>query len=377
MQFTLNTFTSFIQILKVVLDFLIVWVVVYYVLRIVRNNSRTVQIFKGIILLMFSYFIVSKINLQTTSQLIGLALQYGLLVFVVIFQPEIRSMLERLGKTSIFSALHSLSENQKEKLIDELVAASESLSQSKTGALITLEQGHSLSDYIKTGKVLNSVVTRELLSSIFVPSTPLHDGAVIIQGDRIAAASAYFPPTSRDLPTQFGARHRAAIGISEITDSITIVVSEETGKISIAQNGKLKEVDSKELREFLNLIIQNVEKEVSRSVSPKRSRRLDLSKLNIDPIKIEKVDVDDPTFVEDTKKANTANPSKMLKIFGVKQRGNQDQTLAKNNNAKTSDGNVPSTSEETIKRIFKKDKVNEDVRETTSENGGDDDEKAS
>lgn len=376
MQFTLNTFTSFIQILKVVLDFLIVWVVVYYVLRIVRNNSRTVQIFKGIILLMFSYFVVSKINLQTTSQLIGLALQYGLLVFVVIFQPEIRSMLERLGKTSIFSALHSLSENQKEKLIDELVAASESLSHSKTGALITLEQGHSLSDYIKTGKVLNSVVTRELLASIFVPSTPLHDGAVIIQGDRIAAASAYFPPTTRDLPTQFGARHRAAIGISEITDSITIVVSEETGKISIAQNGKLKEVDSKELREFLNLIIQNVEKEVSRSVSPKRARRLDLSKLNIDPIKIEKVDMDDPAFVDDTKKSTSSNSSKMLKIFGVKQKGHRDPQSPKAHDDKKGDNNSPSTSEETIKRIFKKDKVSTRDDVSASQRGGDDDEKA-
>lgn len=358
MQFTLNTFTNLLQILKIVLDFLIVWVVVYYVLRIVRNNSRTVQIFKGIILLMFTYFVVSKINLPTTSQLIGLALQYGLLVFVVIFQPEIRSMLERLGKTSIFSALHSLSENQKEKLIDELVASAEALSAKKTGALITLEQGHSLSDYIKTGKVLNSVVTRELLTSIFVPSTPLHDGAVIIQGDRIAAASAYFPPTSQSLPTQLGARHRAAIGISEITDSITIVISEETGKISVAQNGKLREVDSASLRDFLYLIIQNVEKEVSRSVSPRRSRRLDLSKLNIDPIKIEKVENEEPDGV---KTSNNEDASKLMKLFGVKSR--QEDVDSDGEKSRSKDDDAPRSSEETIKRIFKKSKTSEASKE--------------
>lgn len=374
MQFTLNTFTSLLQILKVVLDFLIVWVVVYYVLRIVRNNSRTVQIFKGIILLMFTYFVVSKINLPTTSQLIGLALQYGLLVFVVIFQPEIRSMLERLGKTSIFSALHSLSENQKEKLIDELVAAAETLSASKTGALITLEQGHSLSDYIKTGKVLNSVVTRELLTSIFVPSTPLHDGAVIIQGDRIAAASAYFPPTSQGLPTQLGARHRAAIGISEITDSITIVMSEETGKISVAQNGKLTEMDAQGLRDFLYLIIQNIEKEVSRSVNTRKSRKLDLSKLNIDPIKIEKAEFDDVTPNE-KKSSERKDSSKLMKMFGVKTKTSNDekQDSQKDDSKKEA---APRSSEETIKRIFKKEKVKDssadDLSSSNSEGGSDD-----
>lgn len=370
MQFTLNTFTNLLQIMKIVIDFLIVWVVVYYVLRIVRNNSRTVQIFKGIILLMFTYFVVSKINLPTTSQLIGLALQYGLLVFVVIFQPEIRSMLERLGKTSIFSALHSLSENQKEKLIDELVTAAESLSHNKTGALITLEQGHSLTDYIKTGKVLNSVVTRELLTSIFVPSTPLHDGAVIIQGDRIAAASAYFPPTSQTLPTQLGARHRAAIGISEITDSITIVISEETGKISVAQNGKLREMDSAALRDYLYLIIQNVEKEVSRSVSPRRSRRLDLSKLNIDPIKIEKVDTDEDNIQQ---KPSNNEGSKLMKMFGVRPKV-EKETNEESPKDRKDTSKAPRSSEETIKRIFKKDKISDDndnVASPSVEEGGD------
>ena len=125
------------------------------------------------------------------------------------------------------------------------------MSSTKTGALISLEQGQDLSDYIKTGTSMNSQVSCELLCSIFQYGTPLHDGAVIIQGVKIACAAAYFPPTTRELPTSYGARHRAAVGISEITDSITIVVSEETGNISIAESGDLKVYSVAQLRAYL------------------------------------------------------------------------------------------------------------------------------
>ena len=367
MQNTISAFQSILQTLKVIVDFGIIWILVYYILRIVRNNSRTVQIFKGVILVIVMRFIVTQMNLTTTATILDFILINGILVFVIIFQPEIRSMLERLGKTSVFSAINTLSGNQKEKLIDELVSATRSLSQSKTGALITLEQGHSLNDYVKTGKALNSLVTSELLTSIFVTSTPLHDGAVIIQGDRIAAASAYFPPTSQDLPTRYGARHRAAIGISEVTDSITIVVSEETGTISVAENGKLKEMDVTSLREYLNSIIQNVEKEVSQAVATKRARKLDFSRLNIDPIKIEKVDSDD-VVIKGSK--DPSKQSKFMKIFGVKPKASEDvESSEKSKDSdkedkeeSKSDSKATKTSEETIKRIFKKKKVDEDVQ---------------
>ena len=150
----------------------------------------------------------------------------GVIVMVVIFQPEIRMLLEKLGKTSVLTRLAALSSNEKEHLIEELVKACAQMSASKTGALISLEQGQDLSDYIKTGTSMNSIVSCELLCSIFQYGTPLHDGAVIIRGVRIACAAAYFPPTTKELPTSYGARHRAAVGISEITDSITIIVSE-------------------------------------------------------------------------------------------------------------------------------------------------------
>lgn len=370
MEFTLQTLQTIIQQLKVVADFLIIWVLVYYVLKIVRNNSRTVQIFKGIILIVVMHFIATKMNLTTTASLLGIALQYGLLAFVVIFQPEIRNMLERLGKTSVFSTLHSLSGNEKERLVDELVEATRILSQRKTGALITIEQGHSLTDYIKTGKVLNSAVTSDLLTSIFVTSTPLHDGAVIIQGDRIAAASAYFPPTTVDLPTKYGARHRAAIGISEMTDSITIVVSEETGTISIAEGGRLREMDESSLRDYLNLVIQNMEKEVSHAVSTRRARRLNLSKLNIDPIKIEKINADDIMIKDfDEEQEDNMDVSRLMNIFKRKPKEPKvkkatEETPKASESAKKPAEEKPKAPDESIRKLFKKHKVEDEVSAT-------------
>lgn len=254
-----STIQTIIQVLRMFFDIVLMWILLYYTIRIVRNNSRTVQIFKGIILILFIKSIATFFNFRTVAWLADVFVTWGFLAVIIIFQPEIRGLLERLGKSSVFSRLNALSGNEREQLIDSLVNATMQLSESMTGALITLEQSHSLSDYIKTGTPMNSVVTSELLCSIFVTSTPLHDGAVIIQGDRIACASAYFPPTNMELPSRYGARHRAAIGISEITDSITIIVSEETGKVSIAEEGKLTPVTRTKLHEYLHRMIMNQE----------------------------------------------------------------------------------------------------------------------
>ncbi len=340
----LNIFTlqSVLRGIKTIIDFIIIWVLVYYLLRIVRNNSRTVQIFKGIVLVVAMQVVASYAGFKTTKALLDFMLQYGVLVVVIIFQQEIRGVLERLGKTSVFSALHSLSGNEKDQLIEELVNATTELSNKRIGALITLEQGHSLVDYIKTGTPINATVTADILTSIFVTSTPLHDGAVIIQGDRIACASAYFPPTSLDLPSQYGARHRAALGISEVTDSITIVVSEETGTISIAEAGKLREMDETSLREYLNLLIQNTEQELSHSLEKSRKKKFNWNRFNIDPIKVEKVDSDDLVIKKGKEEGESKDIFKGLRsIFSKK------------------------------KEDEKKEEVNE-VEET--QNGGDDDE---
>lgn len=309
MPLNLFTLQSLIRGIKVIVDFVIIWVLVYYLLKIVRNNSRTVQIFKGIVLVVAMQVIANTAGFTTTRALLDFVIQYGVLVVVIIFQQEIRALLEKLGKTSVFSALHSLSGNEKERLIEELVTAATDLSDKKIGALMSLEQGHSLMDYIKTGTAINATVSADILTSIFVTSTPLHDGAVIIQGDRIACASAYFPPTNLDLPTRYGARHRAALGISEVSDSVTIVVSEETGTISIAENGKLREMDETSLREYLNLLIQNSEQEVSHSLEKSRKRKFNLGRLNFDPIKVEKLEsISEETNDKPASKSKLKNP---------------------------------------------------------------------
>lgn len=245
------TWNNFIVLLQQVVDILCVWALVYYVLKIVKNNSRTIQIFKGVLLVIIVRAAASLFGLNTIATIADTVMSWGVVAFIVIFQPEIRSILEKIGKTSVFSHITSLTVNERENLVDELMKACEEMSRAKTGALISIEQGHALNDFISTGTPMNSVVSSELLISIFQYGTPLHDGAVIIQGVKIACAAAYFPPTTKELPTSYGARHRAAVGISEITDSITIVVSEETGNISIAKDGTLEVYSPADLRVYL------------------------------------------------------------------------------------------------------------------------------
>ena len=246
---------KFLTFSTTVIDIVVIWMIILAALRIVRGKSSTMQIFKGIIFVIIVDVLAKVMNLKTLQFLTNMFINWGFLAVIIIFQPEIRTILERLGKSSFFSRMSSLSGNEKEKLVDNIVTAVRLLSADQTGALISIEKSHPLDDFIATGTRLNSDVTAELLTSIFVTSTPLHDGAVIIQGDKIACASAYFPPTTADIPSRYGSRHRAAIGISEITDAITIVVSEETGNVSIAESCKLTAVNEQQLRKYLTHII--------------------------------------------------------------------------------------------------------------------------
>lgn len=254
-MFKYLTLNNLLTIIKQLADIGVVWLLFYYLLKIVKNNSRTIQIFKGILVVVIAQWLAGFLGLHTVESLAASIMNWGLLAIIIIFQPEIRNILEKIGKTNVFSPISTLTLNERENLVEELVKACTEMSKTKTGALISLEQGHSLSDYIKTGTPMNSVVSSELLCSIFQYGTPLHDGAVIIQGVKIACAAAYFPPTTRELPTSYGARHRAAVGISEITDSVTIIVSEETGNISIAQGGKLSVISPAHLHDFLMMIV--------------------------------------------------------------------------------------------------------------------------
>ena len=247
------------------------WFVLYYAIKAIRNNSRTTQIFKGIIAIIAINGLAKLLGLQTVTYFSDMFINWGLLAVIIIFQPEIRGLLEQIGKSNSFSRISSLLSNEKEKLVDELYEATVTLSENKVGALISIEQSNSLQDYIKTGIEINASVSKELLSSIFMTTTPLHDGAVIIQGDKVACASAYFPPTNVNLSSRYGARHRAALGIAEVSDALTIVVSEETSAISIAENGRIFTVDNKQLKDYLRRVICNDEITIEKNTRQRSS----------------------------------------------------------------------------------------------------------
>lgn len=246
---------NYAAILRLIIDFSIVFTCVFALMKVIQNNSRTIQIFKGVIIILLVKEILSFFSLFAIKSILDSILIYGPLSLVVLFAPEIRHILENVGKVSVFSKLSILSQNEKSQLIDELLKAVDHLSKSQIGALISIEQGNSLNEYVQTGVAINSTVSHELLENIFYPKTPLHDGAVIIQGLHIACASAFYPLTNASLRSSYGTRHRAALGISEVTDSLTIIVSEETGLISYAYKGELKRVDLDSLRNILIQII--------------------------------------------------------------------------------------------------------------------------
>ncbi len=252
------------KIFRVVVDIGIVWFILYYAIKFVRNNNRTIQIFKGILAIIAVNALSKLLGLSTLEYFSDIFINWGFLAAIIIFQPEIRGLLEKIGKSNSFSKINSLLANEKEKLVEEVFQATISLSKQRVGALISIEQSQSLQDYIRTGVEINASVSKELLSSLFMTTTPLHDGAVIIQGDRVVCASAYFPPTSVNLSARYGARHRAALGIAEVTDALTIVVSEETSAISIAENGRIFSVDEKQLKDYLRRVICNDEIDIER-----------------------------------------------------------------------------------------------------------------
>lgn len=277
------------------LDILAMWFLLYYAIQLIRKSRKTVQIFKGILIVLVVDWAARFLGMRTLEHFADIFVNWGFLAVIIIFQEEIRGLLEGLGKSNVLSRISTLTGDEKENLVDQIVTATMLLSQDQTGALICIEQSHSLDDFIATGTPLNSDVSAELLTSIFVTSTPLHDGAVIIQGDKIACASAYFPPTNLDLPNRYGARHRAAIGISEITDAVTIVVSEETGAVSIAEGGVLTTVNKTQLRNHLLRVICGTETEVTSNRSTRKAAQEDARPRAV--------------IIEDEKPAKTVKPA--------------------------------------------------------------------
>ncbi|MDF7683813.1 diadenylate cyclase CdaA [Lactobacillus sp. ESL0679] len=224
---------------SLVLDVLIIWFLVYHLIILIRG-TKAVQLAKGIVLIFIVRIIAGILQLHTTTWLIDQIVSWSVVGIIVIFQPEIRRGLEHLGRLPIFGGREESAHDESIKFIKELDKAIQYMSKRRIGALITIQQETGLEDYIETGIKLNADVTGELLINIFIPNTPLHDGAVIINQDhQIAVAAAYLPLSdSTMIPKRLGTRHRAAVGISEVTDAITIVVSEETGGVTITRNGR-------------------------------------------------------------------------------------------------------------------------------------------
>ncbi|KXT77380.1 hypothetical protein STRDD10_00019 [Streptococcus sp. DD10] len=220
-------FINFIDII------LVTWLLYYFIRAIV--GTKIMVLVRGVLLFVFAQVIASALGLRTISWLMNQVITYGVIAAVIIFAPEIRALLEKLGRATLFSSAQLTTED---KLIQAFVKSVEYMSPRKIGALVTIEGSRTLQEYIATGIPLDAAISSELLINIFIPNTPLHDGAVIVRNDKIAVASAYLPLSeSTSIPKEFGTRHRAAIGVSEVSDAFTFVVSEETGAISITHNG--------------------------------------------------------------------------------------------------------------------------------------------
>lgn len=241
-----------------VVDILIVSYLLYKVFMLVRE-TRAETLLKGIIIIFAIKWISEISGLVLLNSIISETLNIGLITLVIIFQPELRRALEHLGRSRLLAKPFIITDEEMDNFISQIVEATVDLSKSKTGALIVLEQETGLNDYIMTGTRLDAVVSSQLLENIFVVNTPLHDGAVIIRNDRIVSAGCFLPLTeNRNISKELGTRHRAALGVSENSDAVVIVVSEETGIISLAINGRItRNYNAERLKDILMRIMRH------------------------------------------------------------------------------------------------------------------------
>lgn len=251
METFFNNIVSSIGITDV-LDILIVAFIVYKVLGFIRE-TRAEQLAKGLVILVVITLASRLLHLYTLNWILSGVMTVGLVALVVIFQPELRRALEHLGRSRFVNVLDGVDKEEAKRMVLEMVEAIDNMSSSRTGALIVIEGEITLSDIVETGTVIDAAVSAELIGNIFYEGAPLHDGALIVRGDRLYAAGCVLPLTqNKQLSKELGTRHRAGIGITENSDALVIIVSEETGVISIAQNGNLTRfVDVKKIEKTL------------------------------------------------------------------------------------------------------------------------------
>ncbi|WP_139365682.1 diadenylate cyclase CdaA [Shouchella patagoniensis] len=248
-----------------IVDILLVTYVVYKLIMIIRG-TRAVQLVKGIAAIFIIWIISNFLGLSTLEFITRQTATFGLLAIIIIFQPELRRGLEQLGRSRLFTSRSAPKNDSMQDTINALVKASNYMGKRRIGALVSIERDTGLNDYAESGIPMQAVVTSELLINIFIPNTPLHDGAVVLKNDRILAAGCYLPLSEdSSISKELGTRHRAALGVSEVTDCITLIISEETGAISISKRGALyRNLTEEQLRELLE---QNLLKTTATSES--------------------------------------------------------------------------------------------------------------
>lgn len=275
MDFLQNNLLPFLRTIRVtdIIDISIVAVVIYYIIKHFRK-TRAAQLIKGIAIIFVVTYLAEWLHLNVISYVLGNVIQIGFIALVIIFQPELRRALEHVGRSK-FGTWFTEEKSDHHDLVAEVVRAAESMSKTNTGALIVFEKDVSLDDLLTGGTPINADVTSELLENIFVHNTPLHDGAVIIRNGKIYKAACVLPlSANRDLSKECGTRHRAALGISEQSDCVSLVVSEETGKISVMNKGNM----------IRNLSISSLSELLTRALEPKDDVPENV-KRNIDIIK--------------------------------------------------------------------------------------------
>lgn len=248
-------------------EILIISFLVYHLMVWIKR-TKAWSLLKGLVVIMVFVLMAAIFQMTTILWIVAKALDLGVIAIIIVLQPELRQALEQLGRKNIVASFRSFdngknySERFSDKTMNEIIRASVEMGRAKTGALIVMEQNHSLAEYERTGIEVDAVVTSQLLINIFEHNTPLHDGAIVIRGNRITSATCYLPLSDNmALSKDLGTRHRAGVGISEVTDSFTIIVSEETGKISVAYEGHIyRDLNADSLRERL-IVLQNKTRE--------------------------------------------------------------------------------------------------------------------
>lgn len=260
------TVDNILTIIKDIIDICLLWAGLYFVLKSIKSNVKFVMLFKGILIIVVIKVLSDIFDLTAIGLILEYVVMWGPLALVIVFQPEIRSVLEQLGRSQLLGRHKMLTISERERIVYEIGLSLEYLKKHRIGALIVIERDISLSEYIERSKKLYADISNELLIAIFFPDNPLHDGGVIIQGDKITSAGAVFPTTvEMKFSKRLGTRHRAAIGISEETDAIAIIVSEETGRVSIAINGNLN----------YNLSLEEAKMMILEELKPKKTAEFD------------------------------------------------------------------------------------------------------